>query len=173
MLRLADGFPYFVHLLGRHASRIAGKVLWKNPNATPVIAEEEYREGLQEALQNTEHSLEDQYQKAVITTRRKSDKFELVLWAMALSEDREVQVQDIAKNIAFFNDGKSVRASSFSATLGKLSSEDRGNVLTKVRVGYYKFTNPLMRPYIRFLLELENLLVPGGQWEFPFMHNYD
>ena len=169
IVRLADGFPYFVHLLCRHASRAAGRVLLKNPEAKPVVAEEEYREGLREALENAEHSLTDQYQHAVITTRRKSERYELILWAMALSSEREVQVQDIAMNVAFLAGGDPESTSTFSWNLGELSKATRGNILTKVRVGYYRFSNPLMRPYIRFMLELENLLVPGGQWEFPFM----
>lgn len=172
MVGLSDGFPYFIHLLGRYNSRAAGKALIQNPDASPVIAEEEYREGLREAIDNIEHTLENQYQQAVITTRRKSDKFQQILWAMAISDQREVQVQDIAKNISYLLEDETVTANSLSATLGKLAKEERGNILTKVRVGFYKFTNPLIRPYIRFLLELENLLIPGKQWNFPFYNNY-
>lgn len=168
-VRLADGFPYFVHLLCRHASRVAGRVLRGRPDGHPIVAEQEYREGLREALENAEHSLADQYERAVITTRRRSEKYELILWAMALSSTPEVQVQDIARNAAFFTKGEPNVASAFSWNLGELSTEKRGNVLEKVHVGYYRFSNPLMRPYIRFVLEQENLFSYGGQLEFPFM----
>ena len=169
IVRLADGFPYFVHLVCRHACRVAGRVLGKQRTASLVVAEEEYREGLADALENAEHSLVEQNQQAVITTRRKSDKFELVLRAMALSESKEVPVQDLARNTSYFVGGSPMQASSFSSTLGELAKEKRGWALTKVRDGYYKFSNPLMRPYVRFQLEHERLLIPGGQWEFPFM----
>lgn len=165
---LADGFPYFAHLICRHAARAAAGELLKDKDAKLVIADEEYAEGLQDALGNAEHSLLDQYEKAVVTTRRPSEKFMLVLWGMALSDARDVQVQDIAKNAGFFDEEK-FQASSFSWTLGELASEKRANILTKVREGYYKFSNPLMRPYVRSLMELQNILVPGQQWEFPFM----
>lgn len=169
IVRLADGFPYFVHLLCRHACKIAGSVLLKNPKATVVIAEEEYRNGLAGAIVDAEHTLAEQYEQAIVTTRRKSEKFELVLWAMALSETKDVQVQDIAQNVAFFTGEGAKLPSTFSWNLGELVSSRRSRILTKVREGYYKFTNPLMRPYIRFVLEQENILVRGGQWEFPFM----
>jgi len=169
IIRLADGFPYFVHLIGRHSARAAGRELLQDPTATMVAGDEEYAEGLQEALENAEHTLAEQYEQAIVTTRRPSGKFMLILWAMALADARHVQVQDIAKNAGFFGE-TDVKAASFSWNLGELSSERRGQVITKVREGYYKFTNPLMRPYIRSIMELENVLYRGKQWDFPFMH---
>ncbi|UCE61506.1 MAG: ATP-binding protein [Phycisphaerales bacterium] len=166
--RLADGFPYFVHLICRHAAYVAADQLGEGAANQVVIAEDEYVQGLAGALSNAEHTLSEQYAQAVITTRKPSEKFMLVLWAMALSEEREVQVKDIAKNMTLFV-GEERKPATFSWNLGELSGENRGNVLTKVREGYYKFTNPLMRPYVRSLMELENALYHGQQWEFPFM----
>lgn len=168
IVRLADGFPYFVHLIGRHSVRAAGRELLRDPKARLVVADEEYASGLQEALENAEHTLAEQYEQAIVTTRRPSEKFMLILWAMALADARDVQVQDIAKNAKFFTRAD-LKPASFSWNLGELSSERRANILTKIREGYYKFTNPLMRPYVRSIMELENILVRGGQWEFPFM----
>lgn len=167
IVRLADGFPYFVHLIGRHAARAAGQQILRDANARVVVADEEYTAGLQEALRNVESTLTDQYEEATVTTRRPSEKFTLVLWAMALAQERDVQVQDIAKHASFLTD-TDVKAASLSWNLGELS-EKRGRVLTKVREGYYKFTNPLMRPFVRSIMELENVLYRGKQWRFPFM----
>lgn len=168
IVRLADGFPYFVHLVGRHAARAAGAEMLHNPSAPLVVGDDEYATGLDEALENAERSLAEQYESAVITTRRPSEKFTLILWAMALAEIRDVQVKDIAKNMAFFT-GEEPKPGSFNWNLGELSSDKRGNVLTKVREGYYKFANPLMRPYVRSIMELQNIVYRGKQWEFPFM----
>ncbi|MBI4717411.1 MAG: ATP-binding protein [Planctomycetes bacterium] len=168
IVRLADGLPYFVHLICRHAAHFAAEQLLGPSDPHVVIAEDEYVRGLSAALSNAEHTLAEQYSQAVITTRRPSEKFMLVLWAIALSDEREVQVKDIAKNMAFFA-GDERKPATFSWNLGELSSESRANVLTKVREGYYKFTNPLMRPYVRSQMELENILYRDKQWEFPFM----
>jgi Cdc6-like AAA superfamily ATPase len=168
IIRLADGFPYFVHLIGRHAARMAGRQLQHDRAAPVVVADEEYAAGLQGALANAEPTLIEQYEQATITTRRPSEKFALVLWGMALTDVRDVQVQDIAKHMSFFL-GEEVKAASFSWNLAELVSEKRGHILTKLREGFYKFTNPLMRPYIRSVMELENVLYRGRQWQFPFM----
>ncbi len=168
IVRLADGFPYFVHLIGRHAAQAAGAELLRNPGARLVVAEDEYIKGLSEALANAEHSLSEQYSAATVTTRRPSQKFTLILWAMALSDEREVQVKDLAKNMSFFI-GQEVKPGSFNWNLGQLASPARGSVLTKVREGCYKFSNPLMRPFVRSFMELENVLYRGKQWRFPFM----
>lgn len=168
IVRLADGFPYFVHLIGRHAARSAADAIEAGTSTPIVIANDAYAKGLEAALEDAEHSLSSQYLNAVVTTRRHSDKFELVLWALALSSELEVQIQDIARNAEFFTSEKH-KAAAFSHHLGELSSDRRSNILTKVREGYYRFTNPLMRPYIRSRMELENLLARGSQWVFPFM----
>jgi len=167
IVRLADGFPYFVHLIARHASR-AGARQVEGEHTSVVIADVEYAHGLGEALVNAAHSLAEHYASAVITTRRPSEKFTFVLWAMALAESREVQVKDIAKNMAFFG-GEEPKPGSFNWNLGELASDKRKNVLVKVREGYYKFADPLMRPYIRTMMEHENIIYQGKQWEFPFM----
>ncbi len=168
IVRLADGFPYFVHLLCRHAARLAANVLLEAEDAKPVVADDEYSQGLRGALENAEHSLVDQYQKAVVTTRRESEKFELVLSALALSSDREVQVGSIASYAELLT-GKHYANSAFNYHLGELVKPDRGSILVRIREGFYGFMNPLMRPYIRFRLELENVLGPGKQFIFPFM----
>lgn len=168
IVRLADGFPYFVHLICRYAAHVAAEQLLQGPGIAVVIAEAEYRQGLNDALSNAEPTLRDQYNQAIITTRRPSEKFTHVLWGIALSDELEVQVKDIAKNMAFFS-GKEPLPGSFNWNLGELVSEKRADILTKVREGFYKFTNPLMRPFIRSLMELESILSPGKQWEFPFM----
>ena len=168
IVRLADGFPYFVHLIARHSALAASEKRAASAAEPIAIETDEYIRGLAEALENAEHSLSSQYLQAVITTRRHSDKFELVLWAIALSSDREVQVQDIAKNVGVFTN-EDHKAAAFSHHLGELASDAPGKILSKVREGYYRFTNPLMRPYIRSRLEFENLAVGGRQWSFPFM----
>lgn len=165
---LADGFPYFAHLIGRHAARAAGVQLQQDSAARPVVAEEEYISGLSDALANAEHSLTEQYDAAIVTTRRPSEKFTLILQAMALSSARDVQVKELANNMAFLTHAE-VKSGSFNWNLGELAGPKRGNVLTKVREGCYKFTNPLMRAFVRSIMEYENIVYHGEQWQFPFM----
>ncbi len=172
IVRLADGFPYFVHLIGRHAALAAAEVLRASPADVPQIAEPQYAQGLHDALQNAEPTLEEQYENAVATTRRPSQRFALILRAMALAEDPVLPVRQIAANMEFFT-ARRVSPNSLSYALSELVSERRGHVLTRVREGQYRFSNPLMRPYLRSMLELERLLYAGRQMDFPFMHDAD
>lgn len=165
---LADGFPHFVHLLCLYASLYAGECLQADNQAMPQVTEREYHLGLKSAIAKSEHSLQEAYGSATITTRRKSDIYELTIRAMALSDERDVQVRELARHASWFTKDE-LRPEKFSNALGELIKEERGRILTKVRDGYYKFTNPLMRPYVRFLLEFENLTHHAGQLEFPFM----
>lgn len=167
-VRLADGFPHFVHLICLYASHYAGSVLQAEGDRRPYVGETEYHLGLKSAIEKSEHTLQEGYDSAVVTTRRKSDIYELTLRAMALSRERDVQVRELADHASFLA-GTALRPEKFSSALGELIKPDRGAILKRVRDGYYKFANPLMRPYVRLQLELENLAVHGGQLEFPFM----
>ncbi len=167
--RLADGFPYFVHLLCRHACYHAPIDWFRKKSGARVIGNREYQAGLQDAIANAENSLEESYERGVITTRRRSEMYANVLGAIAMSNDRDIQVQEIARNLALLKKDKVRKPATFSHHLGELSGEKRGNILLKIRDGYYKFRNPLLRPYIRLKLEFLNWSFENGQMEFPFM----
>ncbi len=168
IVRLADGFPHFVHLLCLYASLYAGECLQQDHAGMPHVGERAYHLGLRSAISKSEHSLQDTYESAVITTRRKSDIYELTLRAMALSESRDVQVRELAKHASYLARSE-LRPEKFSNALGELVKQERGQILTKVRDGFYKYTNPLMRAYIRLLLEFDNVTQHGGQMQFSFM----
>lgn len=165
---LADGFPHFVHLACLYASLYAGESLQVGTQVTPQVGEREYQLGIKSAIAKSEHTLHEAYERATVTTRRKSEIYALTLRAMALTDERTVQVREIAEHASWLTGGP-LRPEKFSNPLGELVKDDRGKVLSKVRDGYYKFTNPLLRPYVRFRLEFENLTLHKGQLEFPFM----
>lgn len=165
---LADGFPHFVHLLSLYASLYAGEPLRSDDGSRAHVGDREYHLGLKGAIAKSEHTLQETYESAIVTTRRKSDIYELTLRAAALSEQRDVQVRELAGHASYLT-GTKLRPEKFSNPLGQLIKPERGRILTKVRDGYYKFTNPLVRPYVRLLLEFDNLTHHDGQIEFPFM----
>lgn len=168
IIRLADGFPHFVHLLALYASQYGGDSMRSDETANPSVGSREYLLGLKSAIAKSEHSLQEVYEKATITTRKKSDIYELVLRAMALSEERDVQVRELAHHASFLS-GDELQPAKFSNALGQLVKTERGPAVAKVRDGFYKFANPLLRPYVRFRLEFDNLTLHKGQLEFPFM----
>ncbi len=168
IIDLADGFPFYVHLLCSYCAEEAGKVLRKNDHARVVVSETEYEKAVHKAIDSAESTLRDNYNEAVITVKRKTDMFKNTLWAVAYAGTTEVQVRAIAQNIAFLT-GEQPKLPSLNSYLGALTRPAKKEVLTRVRQGYYKFTNPLMRAYVRLVLEDFNIVENDGQMQFPWM----
>ena len=171
MIALSDGFPFYTHLLCRYAGEEAGQVLEENPNARIVVSETEYAKALRRAIKTGEAELSETYHSAVITIKRKTEKFKNIIWAIAYSEDREVQVQEIADNIGLLTEARPTRQS-LSNPLGALIRPDKQEIIGRVRQGYYRFSNPLMRAYVRLIMEQHNIDL-DGQLEFPWMRGID
>lgn len=167
IVRLADGFPHFVHLIALYASLAAIEQVVERPELREIeIGDAEYEQGVDEAIRNSEYTLIESYENAVISTRRKTDVYELILQAIAMGSEPVAQVQDIARYASILA-GQQRRAAQLSTALGTLTSEAKGGILTKVRDGYYKFTNPLMRAYVRLLLDRRY----RGQLLLPFFES--
>lgn len=164
IVSLADGFPQFVHLIALYSSLSALEPLLEDPESSPrTVGEEEYSAGVEEAIQNSEYTLAEAYDNAVITTRRQSDIYELILQAIAMGDKPVAQVQEIARHASTLA-SRSVKPAQLSTALGRLTEPPKGSVLTKVRDGYYKYSNPLLRAYVRMLLDQRY----RGQLKLPF-----
>ena len=166
IIALSDGFPFYTHVLCKYSAEDAGRVLLQNSQARVVVSEPEYRRALRRAIGTAESGLREDYQAAVITTKRKTEAFMHVLWGMAYSSQPEVQVNEIADNIGLLT-GTRPKPPTLSNYLGPLTRPEKSEVLVRVRQGYYKFANPLMRAYVRLILEEHNI-EEGGQRVFPW-----
>lgn len=170
IVALSDGFPFYTHLLCLYCAEDAGRVLTDNPHAHVVVAEAEYKKAVRRAIETAASTLGDDYQAAVITVKRKTEMFKHVLWGVAYAEPPEVQVQEIAENIGVLT-ARKPRIESLSSYLGALTKPEKKQVLVRVRQGYYKFANPLMRAYVRLILEEHNMVEADGQMQFPWMRD--
>lgn len=126
IVALADGFPHYVHLIALYASLRAIEALLERPAlAELVVDEEEYGAGVEEAIRNSEYTLIEAYDDAVITTRRRSDIYELILHAIAMGDEAVAQVQDIASHASTLA-GRELRPAQLSTALGRLTRRDKG-----------------------------------------------
>ncbi len=133
-----------------------------------VVTPKAYQAGLRDAIESAELRLRESYQKAIIPLKRKTQLFQYAVWAVGMADVLEVHISDIARHMSDLY-GEEVKPQGCTYHLGKLVSEDRGRILQRVREGFYKFQDPLMRPYVRLQLESYNIIERGGQMEFPFM----
>jgi len=164
IVRLADGFPHFVHLVALHSALETIDRL-RNGAAPDRLRVDEasYAAGVSEAIRRSEHTLSQGYEDAVVSTRRPTHVYELILQAIAMGDSAVAQVRDIARHASTLA-GREYQPSQLSNALGRLIRDEKGEILTKVRDGYYKFTNPLMRAYVRLLLDERY----RGQLRLPF-----
>ena len=160
---LSDGLPYFTQLIAYYAV-----TAWARDGRGAVIGLLELRAGLGEAVSNATETLRSGYAQAIKTVKSTSQRFRNVLWACAMPEEVEVQAQQIAQHVSTIEQ-KKVRLLAFSYHLSELTKGTRGQILTRVSKGWYKFSNPLMRGYVRLQMEYDNLLYHDGQMLFPFM----
>jgi Cdc6-like AAA superfamily ATPase len=165
---LADGFAHYTHLLARSSTLLAASRKWRPEKEVFWIEEQDYREGLGDATAKAQLTLREAYKKAVIPLKKKTQLFQYAVWAVAMAEETEVHVSEIARHMTEISAGV-VKPQSITYHLSRLVAEDRGSILRRVREGSYKFQDPLMRGYVRLQLEAYNIVERKGQLAFPFM----
>ncbi|HUT01934.1 MAG TPA: AAA family ATPase [Phycisphaerae bacterium] len=168
IVHLADGFAHYAHLLARSATLLAAPEKWSPEKEGFLIEEADYLQGLKDATSKAELTLRGSYERAIIPLKKKTQLFQYAVWGAAMAEEVEVHVGDIAGNMANLT-GSEVKPQSITYHLSKLVGPDRGGILRRVREGFYKFSDPLMRGYVRLQLEAYNIVERGGQLAFPFM----
>ena len=79
-----------------------------------------------------------------------------------------MQVNEIVSNLNYVHRLR-LKTQSISYHLGQLVRPERSSLLSKPRAGYYAFSDPMMRAFVRLKLELHNYEVHSGQQMLPFM----
>jgi Cdc6-like AAA superfamily ATPase len=147
IISLSQGLPHYTHLLGQEAAYRAISANRRN------IALEDVEAGIQEALQNTQQTVRNDYLKAA-QGQRKGTLFPQVLLACALADVDELgyfSSVDVRGPLCKITK-KEYDIPNFSQHLDKFSSdESRGPVLERwgaSRRFRFRFINPLLRPFI-------------------------
>ena len=160
---LSQGLPYYTHLLGLHASRHA------IDRQSTVIQDDDVRGAIKQALDKSQQSIRNAYYEATKSPRTEN-LFRHVLLACALAETDDYgyftaaavrqpltqimkESYDIPRFIRHLN----------------IFSSDRGCILQKSGVERrfrFRFSNPLMQPYIIMNGLAEGLLTEDelSQW---------
>jgi hypothetical protein len=146
LVNLTQGLPYVAHLLGLHTSRVALE------NQSRSVVRNHADAGIQRALEQWQQSIRSAYLDAV-RSPQPINLFREVLLACALAETDELGyfsasgVRSPLKQIT----GRALDIPSFARHLKEFSTEGRGGIIQRVgtaRKLRYRFTSPLMRPYI-------------------------
>lgn len=146
IVKLSQGLPHYAHLLALHAVRTA------IDRRSIDVSSDDVHAALERALTSTQQSVLTTYETAV-RSARKDNLFSKVLLACAMAETNELgefAAQDVRDNLSKIA-GRRYEIPSFAQHLKEFTEERRGPVLTKSgipRLYRYKFTEPLLQPYV-------------------------
>ncbi|BEP54562.1 AAA family ATPase [Variovorax sp. V118] len=146
IIKLSQGLPHYAHLLALHACRAA------IDNRSLEVTTDAVHEALEKALLSTQQSVLSTYETAV-RSARKDNLFAKVLLACAMADTNELgefAAQDVRDYLSQIS-GRRYEIPSFAQHLKEFTEDKRGPVLTKSgipRLYRYKFTEPLLQPYV-------------------------
>jgi Cdc6-like AAA superfamily ATPase len=157
IIRLSQGLPGYVHLLGQLSVRAA-----IDRQSIP-IGSEHLQLALREALDKADYNTRQDYYKAV-ESPAKDNKYKEALLACALAETNELgmffagNVREPYSRIR----GKPMEIAHFATHLNEFCSDDRGPALIRSgkRKRYqYRFANPLLQP-LTVMVGVRDKMIP-------------
>jgi|SRR3989344_270869 len=145
IVNISIGLPHYTHLLALAAVQNAIR------NDRTTVTHDDFEIAIKEALQNTQESTQDGYYKAVTSPRGKLYPTVLLACAMAKADPMGYfSPADVGRALKTLT-GKEYEIARFGRHLKDFCEADRGQVL--VQKGFsrrhkYRFSNPLMQPFI-------------------------
>lgn len=146
--RIADGYPYFMHLIG-------DCLIWNmfqqegcEDTATPEIFEQSVRQ----AVEDAEPMLRDCYDAA--TKKYASEDYHTVLWAVSAvrvfpKKWREIYDNYYVELITPYQHGTRLSDDAFYNRLLNLTKQSHGLILKTNENGWYGFRENVVRSYVR------------------------
>jgi hypothetical protein len=148
--QVSDGFPHYVHL-------ICEKLFWRAFRSEDVVEElgpEDYMFAVQTALNSVKARLRAAYDLAI---KKDLDQYQEVLWAVADHYELSRNIQSIYSNsyerIMEARGRVPLIQKTFMARITALKSPSHGSILTGDRRGWVRFSENLIRGYVRLVAE--------------------
>ncbi len=145
IVRLAEGLPHFVHLLGLHGALAAVQ------DDRDVVRVPDVNRAIAKVIAS--HTMSSEYDRAT-RSPQPGHLFETVLLGCAFAPRNEVgyfRAADVRVPLSVIL-GRQVKIQTFQRHLKELSSEQRGVVLQREgppRRHIYRFTQPLLEPFVK------------------------
>jgi energy-coupling factor transporter ATP-binding protein EcfA2 len=147
IIEFSSGFPHYIHLLCKYGA----KELIKNNK--DVFSEAYLTIAIREGIENTSEQLRISFRKAILSSNS-SNKWRDLIYACAncsLDEFNAFTISDVVCQYNVITKGKT-KNNDLNYNLNKLTTEDRGEILTKLGKGMstrYCFKNPMMRAFVK------------------------
>lgn len=163
---IGNGFPYYAHLIGK--TLLIEAVV----NQSDLITRDIYRTGIRKAISQSLQELKVSYEAAI---QRGEDHFKHMVWALADFDVVDIRIDDwkaryleLCRRFSW----ASTEDSKFTNASNNMRNEGYGNIIritpakygsSETRYRFRRFTNPLMKGYVR--LEAENEGIQIGESE--------
>lgn len=148
--QVSDGFPHYVHLICEKLFWIAFRADEEIDELTPV----DYMEAVHNALGSVEARLRAAYDQAV---KKDLDQYQEILWAVADHYELIRNTQSIYTNsyhrIMELRGRPPLPQKVFMARMNALKSKSHGSILASDRRGWIRFSENLIRGYVRLVAE--------------------
>lgn len=153
IVEFSSGFPHYIHLLCKYGARELIK------NDKNIFTEPYLTIAIREGIENTSEQLRISYRKAILTSNS-SNKWRDLIYSCAnckLDEFNSFTITEVVKQFNSITQGKK-RNTDINYNLNKLTTDDRGEILSKLGKGMstrYCFKNPMMRAFIKLKIHSE------------------
>lgn len=147
LINVSDRFPYFVHLIGMSSAKAA------LIRGSSTIEKEDYDAGLLAAAQDCDAELSNTYEGATPSAQQ-SEIYRRIIWSVSEMDPRVVTSTMILEKVnalAKLEGDSAISLQAMGAALKKLVDERKRFILTKEDERFYRFTNPLMRGFVRLV----------------------
>lgn len=156
IVKLSQGLPHYTHIVGLASVKDCLDDGFRDVNENNVDT------GLKAAVDNAQHSIKTAHHRAT-TSAHKDALFKQVLTACALASKDQLsyfQAADVAPKMSTIM-GRRYEIPAFARHLKEFCSVARGTILEQSgekRGIRYRFTNPLMEPYVIMLAMADGII---------------
>lgn len=154
--QIAAGYPHFAHLILKNTLL----KMFENRIEDSEVSMESLREGLNQSSSQAATRLRTAYENAI---RKGTDRYIEVLFATANSQHLKRQFKDIAQDyetIMFTRPDRNsydTKKNNGQDLRNALNSLSQRGVLKKGKTGWYEFSDPMLRSYVRLVAETEGV----------------
>jgi uncharacterized protein len=145
ILQLCDRFPYYLHLLATNSAKNALQ------RQSGSVEKEDLSAGIARAAGDADQSLREVYEHAILSVKQ-SKIYRRILWSMAVLPGASHTVREIAdatNALAEAEGDVSVTPQSVGQALVALASAEKRHIAISKTQGFYSFSNPLMKGFVR------------------------